>query len=288
MWIRNIALHAGGLAVTVVLGGLAAATLVRFAPGFGADEREFDVRLNEASLQSIRASRAEDHNLGEFYMRYARGAIHGDFGISRSLRRPVSELLAERGPVSLRLAGWGLAGGWVFGMGLAMAAAQWKNAALQLLSTSFCGVALCLPAAVMGLLFLFTGIAPSLAISLLVFPKIFSYSRNLLTKVFQAPHVLLARAKGLGNGRTLLWHVLPSMLPETMALAGISVSLAFSALIPLEAMCDIPGVGQLAWQAALGRDLPVLVTVTLLLALITRAANVAADIGIAAAGSREA
>jgi peptide/nickel transport system permease protein len=66
-----------------------------------------------------------------------------------------------------------------------------------------------------------------------------------------------------------------------LALAGVSVSLAFSAAIPIEAVCDIPGVGQLAWQAALGRDLPILVTITLLLALITRAANAAADIAIA-------
>jgi len=35
-------------------------------------------------------------------------------------------------------------------------------------------------------------------------------------------------------------------------MAGVTVSLAFSAAIPIEAVCDIPGVGQLAWQAALG------------------------------------
>ncbi|HLW75525.1 MAG TPA: ABC transporter permease subunit, partial [Bryobacteraceae bacterium] len=99
------------------------------------------------------------------------------------------------------------------------------------------------------------------------------------------PHVLLARAKGLGRGAILAKHILPPMLPELLALAGISVSLAFSAAIPIEAVCDVPGVGQLAWQAALGRDLPILVTITLLLALITRAANAAADIAIAAIGA---
>ena len=72
------------------------------------------------------------------------------------------------------------------------------------------------------------------------------------------------------------------MTPEMLALAGVSVSLAFSASIPLEAVCDVPGLGQLAWQAALGRDLPVLVSLTLLLALVTRAANAAADLAIGA------
>jgi peptide/nickel transport system permease protein len=93
---------------------------------------------------------------------------------------------------------------------------------------------------------------------------------------------LLAEAKGLSRNRILLWHILPAITPELIALAGISVTVAFSAAIPIEAVCDIPGAGQLAWQAALGRDLPVLVSLTLLLAMATRAANAAADVAITA------
>jgi len=87
-----------------------------------------------------------------------------------------------------------------------------------------------------------------------------------------------AKANGSRAARILLRHVMPVLAPELLALAGISVSLAFSAAIPLEAVCDVAGLGQLAWQAALGRDLPVLVTLTLLLALVTRLANSAADV----------
>jgi len=279
---RNLAQQVCGLVLTVMVGGIAAATLVRLAPGFGIDEREFDVRLSEESIQSIRASRAVEHNPVAFYMSYLKGMIHGNFGISLSLGRPVAELVKERAPVTLRLAGAGLAGGWSLGLGLAVVAARWKKTALDLFSVSVCGVVLCLPAAVLGLLVLFAGAPRWWAIALIVFPKIFSYSRSCLDKVSGAPHVLLARAKGLHQSRIFLWHVIPAIVPETLALAGISVSLAFSAVIPLEAVCDLPGVGQLAWQAALGRDLPVLVTITLLLALITRVANAAADVAIGA------
>ncbi len=281
MRLRTLGQHACGLVLTAVLGGLAAATLIRLAPGFDTDEREFDPRLNEASLQSLRAERAADHNLGKFYLNYLAGLVHGEFGVSHSLRRPVSELLAERGPVTLELAGGGLMAGWAFGLGLAIAAAQWKRA-LELFSASLCSLFLCLPAAVIGLLILFTGAARWCAIALIVYPKVFTYARNLLEKAHHAPHVLLARAKGLGDGRILLWHLLPTITPEMLALAGVSVSLALSAAIPLEAVCDVPGLGQLAWQAALGRDLPVLVTLTLLLALVTRAANAAADLAAGA------
>jgi peptide/nickel transport system permease protein len=282
MWTRTLSRQLSGLILTAVFGGLAAATLVRLAPGFDVDERELDPRLSEASIQSVRNSRVAEGNLGRFYWNYLRGLLRGELGVSRSLRRPVSELLVERGPVTLRLAGEGLAAGWVLGLSLAMAAVMWRPAAVEFFSAFLASIFLCLPAALIGLLVLFIGAGRWWAIALVIFPKVFSYARNLLQEVYQVPHVLLARAKGLRRGTILLRHVLPTMAPEMLALAGVSVSVAFSAAIPLEAVCDLPGVGQLAWQAALGRDLPVLVSLSLLLALVTRLANAAADVAISA------
>ena len=288
MWARALLRQIGGLLLTLILGGLAGAALVRLAPGFDADERELDPRLSEASRQSLRTERTGERNPVAFYWNYLGRLAHGDLGVSHSLRRPVTELLLERGPVTLRLAGWGLAGGWALGLSLAMMATMWKQGILDFFSVSFASLFLCLPAAVIGLLALFSGVAPAWGIALIVFPKIFGYARSLLGKAYQAPHVLLARAKGLRGGSILLRHVLPGTVPELLALAAVSVSMAFSAAIPLEAVCDVPGVGQLAWQAALGRDLPVLVSLTLLLTLITRVANAAADVTISAVGLKEA
>ena len=39
------------------------------------------------------------------------------------------------------------------------------------------------------------------------------------------------------------------------------------------ALCGLPGIGQLAWQAALSRDLPLLVNLTVLVTLVTLLAN---------------
>jgi peptide/nickel transport system permease protein len=66
--------------------------------------------------------------------------------------------------------------------------------------------------------------------------------------------------------------------PALFALFGVSLSMAFGAAIPIEALCDSPGVGQLAWQAALNRDLPLIMNLTLLITLITVAANLLASI----------
>jgi peptide/nickel transport system permease protein len=47
----------------------------------------------------------------------------------------------------------------------------------------------------------------------------------------------------------------------------LSLVTALSALVPVEVLFDVPGLGQLAWNAAMNRDLPVLLAVTLLMAL---------------------
>lgn len=85
--------------------------------------------------------------------------------------------------------------------------------------------------------------------------------------------------------RLLLFYVGPPALMPLVALAGVSVTLAFGASIPIEALSDSPGMGQLAWRAALGRDIPVLVSLTLLLTAVTVFANVMADIAMTRAGS---
>ncbi len=278
---RKIAGHLAGLVFTALAGALLAATLVRLAPGADSDEHDFDPRFSRESIAALHQARDGDRSLPHYYAKYLRGLIHGDFGVSYSLRRPVRELIVDRGPATLQLAGTGLVAGWTLGLALAGFAVQFKRG-VELFTSGFSWLLLCLPAALTALLILFVRAAWWWAIALVVVPKVYTYSRAMLEKVAQEPHVLLARAKGLSRLQILWKHVFPPILPELFALAGISVSLAFSAAIPTEAVSDIPGLGQLAIQAALGRDLPILVTVTLLLALITRAANATADIAIAA------
>src|SRR5580700_6001405 len=111
--------------LTVLLGGLLGATLVRLGPGFGVDERELDSRLSAQSQQAIRAERARENNIALFYVRYLQGLVQGDFGFSRSLNRPVSELLKERLPLTLASLGYGVLGGASTGLALALLSIWW-------------------------------------------------------------------------------------------------------------------------------------------------------------------
>jgi peptide/nickel transport system permease protein len=268
---------AAKILITVLIGGFLGATLVRLAPGFGVDESELDARLSAQSIAAMRQARAQEANLPVFYFRYLNRMLHGDLGNSRTLERKVLPLVAERLPETLKSVAIGLALGWSVGLLLAVAVVMSRAWYLDLLGSLFVGVLLCLPAAVLALLFVLAQAPARLLLGLVVFPKIFRYSRNLLARSSALPHVLTARAKGLGNVRVLVWHILPTAAPQLLALLGVTVSVAFTAAIPMEALCDIPGIGQLAWKAALGRDVALLVNLTMIVTLVTLVANSASD-----------
>src|SRR6266550_1405415 len=280
MLLWRIARHSLAIAGIVLLGGLLSATLVRLAPGFDTDEHQLDSHLSAESLRALRQSRSGEQNVLHYYMGYLRGALHGDLGVSHTLGQPVQRLLRDRWPVTLRVAGIGLLLGWLLATALAFAVSLSRLSAYEILGTTVSGAFLCIPAAVLALLSVIFNAPGYLAIALIVFPKIYRYSRNLLAKAYSLPHITAARAKGLGEMRILAWHVLPVAGPQMIALAGITVSIALGASIPVEALCGLPGIGQLAWQAALSRDLPLLVNLTVLVTLVTLLANSGADVMI--------
>jgi len=270
--------HALALLATLLLGGLLSATLVRLAPGFDADEEELDPHLNAQSLQALRDARHKDHNVFRFYISYMRRAAGGDLGTSLALGQPARKLLRDRVPLTLRflLVGLGLA--WILSLALALSSAWLRISAYDTVTTAVSGTFLCIPAAVLALLSVLWNVSGALAIALIVFPHTCRYSRNLLMRTYSRPHIIAARARGLGEGRILFWHVVPVVAPQLLALAGVSVSMAVGAAIPVEALCGLPGIGQLAWQAALARDLPLLVNITILVTLVTLLANSSADV----------
>jgi len=275
---RRIARRGVGMVATVLLGGLLAAALVRLAPGFDVDEAQLDPHLNAESLRVLREARSDQRNIFRFYFHALKRAAHGDLGTSLSLGQPVSRLLRERAPLTLRLVGIGLLLSWTVAMALALSAAWLRVSAYDALTTIISGTFLCIPAAVLALLSVLWNVPGALAIGLIVFPRVYRFARNLLAKAYSLPHIVTARAKGLSEMRILFWHVVPVAGPQLLAVAGVSVSMAVGAAIPVEALCGLAGVGQLAWQAALARDLPLLMNLTILVTLVTLLANSGADV----------
>jgi peptide/nickel transport system permease protein len=182
-------------------------------------------------------------------------------------------LLKERFPTTLHTVCWGLLLGWIFGLSTGVAATSVRQMGLGVFLNFIVSALLCVPAAVIALFFLQLGDAGPFVLSLLIFPKVHRYCQDLLTESYRMPHVITARAKGLGWPRILCFHVFTSAAPELLALVGVTTSIAFGSAIPVEVICDSPGIGQLAWQAALSRDLPLLVNLTLIVTAITVLVN---------------
>jgi peptide/nickel transport system permease protein len=288
MWIQRIARHLAALIVTTLIAGLLGATLVRFGPGFETDEQQLDPRLNARSIQAIQQSHLSEHRLLPFYVHFLARMVSGDLGVSRSLARPVTELLLSRVPVTLQLMAAGILGGWLLGLALAFSAVAVRNPVYDFVCTAVSSLFLCVPTAILALVLFFAHGPARFSIALLIFPKVYRYARNLFADAYTQPHVLAARARGLSGARILFHHVTPWVAPQLFALAGVSLGVAFGAAIPIEVLCDLPGIGQLAWTAALARDLPVLVSLTLLVAAVTQLANAASDVAIAASTRQSA
>jgi peptide/nickel transport system permease protein len=179
--------------------------------------------------------------------------------------------------VTLQSIGTGLVLAWFAGMAAAALVASFASQRLDFLLSALAGSFLCIPAAALALLFLYLESGPGPAIGAVLFPKVYRYARNILLEARAQPYVLAAGAKGLSPWRTLVWHLCRPSAPQFITLLGLSINISVTASIPIEALCDSPGIGQLAWMAALGRDMPLLVTLTLLVAAATMISNYLAE-----------
>jgi len=277
-WLPTLGRRLLWLASVTILGGFLSATLVRYSPGYGTDERELDFRLNQSSVEAIRNGHSHEGSLVGFYGKYLFAAAHGDFGISESLQQPISGLIKERLPVTLRSVLLGMFVAWSAAFALAVSSLFSRGWIFGLPGTLLSGFLLALPSAVVALFSVYLRAPVFVAIAAVTFPRLFRYTRNLLKDALAQPHVLAARARGIGRTRIFLRHVFPPAAPGLVALLGISVSIAFGSAVPIEALCDSAGIGQLAWSAAMNRDMPLIMSLTLVVTVITIISNsLAAD-----------
>ena len=226
------------------------------------------MRLDARTIEGLRQSRSQSQNPLKAYGRYLAGILRGDFGYSETFKRPVSELLGDRYPVTLRAVGTSAAIGWTVAALLASCVSLLRSRALQGSAGLLSGMLLCVPSALLAFGAVVLNAPVAAAMSCVVFSRLFSTIDAYFRKTGLEPHVRAAEAMGMTRNALFTWHIAGANLPQMVALAGSSVSIALGAAVPLEVICDSPGIGQLAWRATLGRDLPVLLAVTLAIAAV--------------------
>lgn len=258
----------------VALAGLGTILLMRAAPGYFTEEGELDSRYSQISRETAALRQQQEGSALHLAARDMRAALHGDLGISRQFNVPVAELVGARARTSTRLLFGGVAGGWLLAAAFAIALSGRRSSSGEALIAAPAAILLAIPVAALATLCLLTETGgPVLVLAALLAARDFKLLYRLLRRTWRAPHFLYARASGLSPWRIVKSHLLPSVARELLALMITSVIVAIGLLVPVEVIFDLPGLGQLAWAAALNRDLPVLLAVTLLVAAVVALAG---------------
>jgi peptide/nickel transport system permease protein len=241
--------------------------LMRFAPGYFSDSREMDAKYAQHERAELTAEEAQRGTFKAIATSTFGGWLHGDLGSSRQYGIPVTELIRPRVRVTVLLLVRGVLLGWVLAICTAFPASIWRKR--RTLAGAPFTLLLAIPTGAMATLCLLadTG-GPVLVLTLLLAARDFKFLQRLFDSAWEAPHLLQARARGIRFDRLVAGHLLPNVVPQMLALATLSIVTALSAIVPIEVIFDVPGLGQLAWTAATNRDLPVLMTITLLMATV--------------------
>jgi peptide/nickel transport system permease protein len=269
--LRRLALSLLTLILAVVIGGFISSALVRYSPGFEVDENSWNPQISAQTRAAVHARREYENRLPQFYARYISAALHGNLGESDSFHVPVTDLLRQRAMVTLRLLVSGVAGGMLMGGCLAWLAVWPRRRFLELSAVSLSGLLVALPPAVLALAFFFTSAPLGIAVALTILPRVFGTMRALWNDLYGSGSLLAARARGVAPLMLAWRYVLCPSASQLTALGGVALVMAFGVLIPIEAICDVPGIGQLTWLAAVNRDLPLLSGLALIITFVVAA-----------------
>jgi peptide/nickel transport system permease protein len=231
----------------------------------------------------------------EQYLSFVGRAVTGDFGTSLRARRPVSELLRERLPNSLRLAAFAMTVSLALAFPLGVLAAVHKGSGVdraaqviavlgQSLPTFWVAIVLVefvagrlqwLPAA--GNEGLASYVLPGFTLGWFVVAGLMRLLRSAMLEVLDSEYVKLARVKGVVEGRVVWLHALKNALIPVVTFAGIYFAILVTTAIVVETVFAWPGLGRLAYEGISSRDFPVIQAVVLTTAAIVAVVNLSVD-----------
>jgi peptide/nickel transport system permease protein len=119
---------------------------------------------------------------------------------------------------------------------------------------------------------------PAVALALFITPVFLRTLRASLVAALGSDFAEAARARGLSRRRLLLMYVLRNSLTATLTIVGVSVAMLLSAMVIVEQVFNIPGLGSLLVGAVQTSDYPTVQGVTFILAVAVIAANLITDL----------
>ena len=119
---------------------------------------------------------------------------------------------------------------------------------------------------------------PLLTLTLIGIGGAARFVRSAMREVRDAPFLAVARAKGVGQARTVIRHQLRNALVPVVTLLGLSLPALFSGTVFVEAIFAWPGVGQLMVQGVQSRDYPVVMAAATVSATLVVLGNLLAEV----------
>lgn len=245
----------------------------------------------------------------EQFISWSSSIVKGDFGTSLVYRRPVINIVFERFKLSLLLMGtaWIFSSllGYILGIIMGTYRGTWLDKVLKTVSIVLAST----PGFWVGLLLLMVFsiwlkifpvglsapagmisrevtllqrihhlVLPALALSLTSFANVALHTREKIIQVLQSDYVLFAKARGESKIEIIKHHGIRNTIIPLITLQFASFSELFGGSILIENVFSYPGLGQIAVQAGLKSDIPLLLGVTIFSAFFVFLGNTIANL----------
>lgn len=278
-------------------------SLVQLVPGDPAVTLAGD-SPSPAQIAAIRAQLGLDQPLVVQYFRWLGSVLTGDLGQSLASSQPVGDAILQRLPATLSLILGAFVVAILLGTFLGVVAGsqrgRWPDRVASLLSS----VSLAAPSYVVGLVLIVVvatklrllpasgyvppagGLAlwfqhlvlPSIALGLVPAAILARQLRSALIGVLAQDYARTAVAKGLPTHTVVLKHSLKNAAVPGVTALGTQMAVVIGSTVVIEQIFGIQGLGALAYNAALQRDLPVVQGVVLICAIGVQIINLGVDL----------
>jgi peptide/nickel transport system permease protein len=255
-------------------------------------------------IAQIREQYHLDKPLPVQYGYWLAGVLQGDLGESMRIKKPVSELVAEKLPVTLQLATMAMAFALLIGIPAGILSAVRKGSGWDLGANVFALWGLSTPNFWLGIMLIFlfsvklgwlpasgfvspfedlrqslaTTVLPAFVLGNAIAAVLMRHMRSAMLQAMSADYVRTARAKGLVERVVVLRHALRNALTPVITLGALEFGTLLSGAVLTEQVFSIPGFGKLIVDAVFNRDYAVVQGVVLVTATVYVLLNLLADV----------
>jgi peptide/nickel transport system permease protein len=242
------------------------------------------------------------------YWLWLRHLLAGNLGFSWKLNQSVASLLGTHLPKTIFLVGISTILALLLAIPVGVIQAVRRNKFVDHFFNGFSTVFYAMPAFLLGILLIlffaikipifppegpqgeglgvvFTNfnalILPIISLTLITLALFSRYMRSSVLDNLTEDYVRTAKAKGASERRVLIRHVLRNSLIPIATLLGLSLPGIIAGALITESVFNYPGMGYLFYQAALNSDYPILLGITIVVAVATVVGSLLADIAYA-------